>query len=93
MQTRDFTPYEDELPVNDEFIDEHDGERIGVTYVMPLDILIEVAGIDDMNDYLDTVSGVILTDIEYSVATPGPDDELGKDHILILATGDMSRHN
>jgi hypothetical protein len=95
MQTRSFDVlYEGDLPLTAEFIEENIDKRIGVIYRMSLTDLIEINGIDEMNDYLDAVVGAILLDIEYSFwtsgglgpasAPPGPAQD-----VLILATGDL----
>ena len=83
------TVYDDELPIPREWAEKHQGETITVRYVMSLWDLIDVNGIEGMNDYLDDVAGVILSDIDYVVGEPGPDDDLGNNSLLIEATGDV----
>lgn len=79
--------YDGQLPVPKEWVDERLGEEVTIRYVMGLDDLIEAQGIEEMNEYLDQVTGVVLTDISYAIGKPDEDDELGNESLIIEATG------
>lgn len=106
--TDEVVKYTDPLPITKEWAKEHEGDTISVRYVMDLDGLIEVDGIEGMNDYLDAVTNVILSDISYRIVTPeagengamlatrGTVDDiarlLGPDSVLIEATGTLESY-
>ena len=83
--------YEDQLPVNDEWIEEHTGERWTFTLLLLLDDLIHMDGIDAMNEVCDLATGAILTELVYRVGEPGP----GKHNprvVVVEATGTVEEN-
>lgn len=79
--------YKGDYPVPVKWRNENMGEVASFTYRMDLDDLIEINGIDEMNDYLDGVLGsIVLSDITYDFAYAEDELPSAKD-VLIRATG------
>jgi hypothetical protein len=82
--------YEGEYPVPDEWVEAHlDDEQVAFVYGVDLNTLIDLDGIEGMNNHLDDtlgMTGATLTDIRYFQHKANPQDDLG-DLVLIRAEG------
>jgi len=83
--------YEDQLPVDEEWAEEHRGERWTFTLLLLLDDLIFTDGIDGMNEACDLATGAVLTDLVYKVAPHGPGKH-NPDVVVIEATGTVEEN-
>lgn len=81
--------WDGEIPVDPHWLGTKVGEQITVRYVMELGDIIDVDGLQGMNEHLDNVVQwpYTMTDIGYAVGQPDPEDELGNNFVLIEATG------
>jgi len=82
--------YNDALPVDEEWAQEHDGEQWAFLVGISLYDLVDIDGIDGLNEHCDNVTGVVLTEIGYAVAHNEPDTIPDPNWVLLLATGYVS---
>lgn len=86
------TTYDGPYPVPEEWVDEHlEDDTVEFVFTIDLEDLIELAGIEAMNEYLDkelSMDLTTLTDIRYFQHPHGNEDALG-DLVLIRAEGKL----
>lgn len=84
--------YDDQLPVDEEWVRAHEGERWSFLFTITLDELVMIDGFDGLNNYCDDTLGVILTELVYTVEHDDPDPEVesSPDHILLRVTGTVA---
>lgn len=83
--------YDEALPVDEGWAQEHEGEQWTFTMLVGLDDLIECDGIDGMNNMCDEITGVVLSDITYRVGAPGDGDEISDLSVIVETTGTVER--
>ena len=79
--------YDDTLPVEDGWAEDHRREIWTFRMVVHLYELIEANGIEAVNDLCDERTGVTLSGLTYEIGHPDPEDELGKRWLILEATG------
>jgi hypothetical protein len=75
--------YGGELPVSEDWVEEHHGEEWQFEIALRLGEIIEAEGIDDMNEIVDDVTGVMLMGATYEFGGTG----LPPEDIIIRVSG------
>lgn len=82
--------YDGPVPVDDDTVRkwiDSGYEAVRINFVANLYDILNVEGIEEWNEYVDTEVGVSLTDLGYGLAKPDPDDDLGENNMLLWVEG------
>lgn len=82
--------YDETLPVEQGWVDEHTGAWVSFRVWVTLEELIWCDGWQGINELMDERIGTVLADIDYQVLQPDPLDEVAPNDILIQTTGQVA---